>query len=399
MKVRLPVKPVTTLLGLLGLHDRIIGALEPTWWMRSGSFLEHRWKIGTDDPTKRRHSTWLVCFDVIVAPGLWLTDPALEYDLITAKLLAYWSLSPECGHFRSATGVPLFVRNYVQFVRWRMARGIPHNASLTREWIEELFITIRDRGIRGLLPLEERATAFARAIRAGEAKAPTFRKSKHVHFDFNAAAIAMGVPNGRLLTDEARAEIIGFARELGYALRPYQKRSPGFSRLQDDFEGGPDDDPDVDLEGEFGVGPEGDSDKWNSDGEKAKGAGVQSLSRIAGFLKPLAFLYKVRGRLDHDPIGCNPFAGGRTPETIAKAISNGCDGRTMTVPPFQACALIDQALTWVLDYAPEIKAYVKGIETLMHTSAIQEHWSPYRAAAERMNQDFAIKAAAAGEGV
>ncbi|MEZ0169517.1 hypothetical protein [Microvirga sp. TS319] len=336
--------------------------------------LDHRWIIGTEDPQKRRNTNFTLRFDSVLAPGLRLSDPRCEHDCITAKLLVYWSLSPSEGSHSSGSSVGIMHRNYLQFVRWRLSCGLDKNASLTPEWIDRLFETLRDFGVRGLIPLEERAISFAYAVRAGQQRPPTYKKGKHTYFDFDTAAGHLGVSNSRLLTDEARRILIALAAELGYPLRPDQARSSGF----------------VIAGASHGQNTETDDDDCQESGPENPIGLSTSLSagRIGGFLRPLAYLWQLRGRLSHDPIGCNPFPGGRTVNSITRAIANDHDGRTFTVPPLQACTLIDQALRWVLDYAPDLQRYVEEIERLLTTEEVREHWKPYLAAATRVNIAF-----------
>lgn len=286
--------------------------------------------------------------------------------MITAKLVAYYSLSPSEGIFTTVEGAAIFVRNYIQFVRWRLSRGIQSNSALTREWIDECFETIRSRGIRGLIPIEERAATYAQSIRDGRSEPPTFLKGKRVRFDFEAASRALGVPNGRSLTSEAHLIIVRLASDLGFPLLPYQLRSSGFIKaLREGEQGQADDSEDNDQE-----------------------YGTNSWSRVANFIKTVGYLWKIRGRLAHDPIPVNAFDGERTPSSVAKALSPAPGGRTFTVPPLQACTLIDHALSWVLDYAPEVQRYSDRISTLLETEAVRDHWWPYQAAAKIANLEF-----------
>lgn len=103
----------------ISLHDQFIGALPSVNWLRSETLLDNRWLIGTEDKTKRRNTTQAIIFDVPILPGEYLSHPQHERDLVTAKLVAYYSLHPSEGVFSAAAGVGIFVRNYIQFVRWR----------------------------------------------------------------------------------------------------------------------------------------------------------------------------------------------------------------------------------------------------------------------------------------
>jgi len=210
---------------------------------------------------------------------------------------------------------------------------------------------------------------LAQAIYLGESDAPSYRKGKRTYFDFEAMAHAIGVPNGRLLTPRAKEIFRTLASDLGFGLRPYQARSKGFAKRTHQTTSEPNEETSDHKANEQRIG--------------------QSSQRIVGFLRPLEFLWKIRNRLEHDPIGCNPFPGGRTPYAIAHALSTGKPGRTKTIPPLQACTLINHALEWVLDYAPDLERYVNRLKAVVSTSDIRERWNSYQLAARLIHPEFA----------
>ena len=106
----------------VSLHDRILAGIPAAKWLHSESLLSNRWEIGTEDPTKKRNSTAIINFDTPVLPGLSLSDPECESDLITAKVMTYYSLSSSEGMFTTVQGAAIFARGYIQFVRWRLSR-------------------------------------------------------------------------------------------------------------------------------------------------------------------------------------------------------------------------------------------------------------------------------------
>jgi hypothetical protein len=339
------------------LHDQILGSLTRHSCIKNRTLLDNRWVICLDDPNKKRNAFYQLKFDVVIAPGKRLTDPEFELDLITVKLCVYWSLSASEGKFSTGSPVGIFVRSLIQFTRWRISRGIPTNASLTYAWVEEFFETIAEKGIMGLLPLEERAAEYAAALRSGQLEVPTYKYGKHTHFSFGTAAKKLGVEDVRQLPRKVLAEIVTLAQELGYPLHSSQRRSAGFS----------------------------------SGAERMPSDGAPAAGRVSAFLTALNYLFQIRGRLEHDPIGCDPFPGDRNPNSVARAIARESDGRTLTVPPLQACTLIDQALSWVLDYAADIKLYVEGLQALLRSPHLQTRSRLYQLAAGEMARRFAEK--------
>lgn len=343
-------------------HDRLLDSLPPPQWLTSGSLKADRWTITTDDPSVRRRATVDVRFDTVIAPGEMLSDPKHRLDLLSAKLLLYWAFDPRYGKVGSALTAGVFLRNYLQFVRWRLATGLMSNSEMTWQFWEEFFDQVSQRGPTGILPLHDRALAFIADIKSGKTSAPEFCQGDRTFFDFEACVRALGVANGRQLPQPVRLLIRKFAVEQGYSLFPYQLRSfgtdePGGAANLDDLASGV-----LPLEGE----PEG-----------------LTVSRLQAFFMPVAFLWTIRDRMAHDPLGANPLNGAQTVSGQAEAIARNIGGRTLTVPPLQACWLINAALTWVHNYSGEIQKAVEIIERA------QSFGAEYSSAVRRVNRHFA----------
>ena len=322
-------------------YQKIISGLARPGWMRNASPLDDFWIAETEDPTKTRNTQKRVEFRTIVAPGCKLTD--LPADLTTAKLLVYYSMTSTDGRNRSAANLPILARNYAQFVRWRLGRGIDRNCDLTAEDFLDLLQTVRDHGVLDLAPVRARAERMMTAVRAGEAElplSPSGRNDGRSHMSLRKVAQALGVQDEMSLPASLRSQLYGFADEMG-------------------------------------VGP---ARRGNPDA-----VSEQSLtaSRVAGFLRSIALLYGMRRRMDHDPIAVEPFPASATARSLANEIAQDEDGRTFTVPPAQACHLIDQALRWVLEYADDLKAFA------VHFSKQLEDWTAAPPSSRSRNKLFA----------
>lgn len=133
----------------LSSHDAVVGALPKPHWLESESLLDHLWTIRLDDPEAARRAAKSIYFDVVLAPGgIRSTHPSFAHDLITAKLLVFGAQQPKfLGGITASSGfTPTIAREYFSFVRWRVSRGIPSNAALTPDWLDEFFSALRSRG-------------------------------------------------------------------------------------------------------------------------------------------------------------------------------------------------------------------------------------------------------------
>ena len=295
-------------------HSVRLGALPKPFWLRNSSLLDNTWEVRSDDATLKRNATIFIEFDVVIDVGaVRMSDPAYESDLITAKLMLYYALQPLPlgGVAKSGAYAKLLLSNYLRIVRWRISRGIPNNRSLTPEWIEEFLATIRKEGPRGVVPYTERARAYLAKLEKEGRKLPRSVGSRVEMVSMDRIAHELGANSGISLTEEAR-QLIQAAAE--------RENLPG---------------------------------SWDP-GAKRPGHG-KSLSLMSSFLRPLDLLYRYRRHLDHDAVLFNPCPKGRSGSQLAKSLSSSDPGRTPSIPPAQACYLIDRALVWVIEYAPDLR--------------------------------------------
>lgn len=328
--------------GPRSLHNEALSALPRPSWLVSESLLEHTWTVRFDDADEKRRASRRIYFDVVLAPGGVLsTDPSLEHDLLTAKMLVYHSLRPGFagGITSSVAYAPTIAREYFAFVRWRLSRGIRSNADLSREWMDEYFAAIRERGPQGLLPLKERAVALVARYEELGLKFQTRDNS----FDtsplgmLRPLAREIGVDHPGSLNQEAREFLLEAFRARGIATK----------------EGGRED-----LRPGMRARRDSDDDGWTA-------------SRLLVLLRPLELLFRFRRHLHHDPIAFDPFENGSVSQ-ISKALATRELGRTPTVPAAQACHLINEALLWVLELSPDLMSLLEqfndALEGVTHPS-------------------------------
>lgn len=319
--------------ALLSNHDRLIGSLPQPAWLKGGALLDHRWRIRMDDPAIRRDGEWEARFDVVLAPGgILSTHPDFEHDLITAKMLVYHAQSPRfLGGISSTTPyTPVIAREYFSFVRWRASRGIPTNRDLSPEWLEEMFSVLRKKGPMQLLPLEERMAAYVESLEARGMTVPVWDGIVGRGVAITTVAHAIGLNNPNSIPESALSILREASRRHGIDAR---------------IRGGPE-------------------PTWRPGRRfihKRDGVGGYTPSRLHLFLRPIELLYRYQHHLTHDPIGFDPFPQERSSWQMARTLATVKGGRTATIPAAQACHLINQALTWVLEYGPDIRRLVDGV--------------------------------------
>ena len=305
------------------LHDRTLGELVHPPWLVEGRLRDDVWLIRTLDPTLVRKSSRRIRFDTVVASGnARLTDPDLEHDRITAKLLCYYCLSPApAGGVTSSVGVAAqIVLAYYSFVRWRLTHGIPRNSDLTPHWIDLFIATLRRRGARGLLP-EGLMQTYLDGLRSRGERLPTYTTRGIVCLQRKAVAAELGLDTLALLHSEDKQALFEALDQDGIVI----KRA-----LED------------------GVG-----ETWK--GRKRASGDDSTAAPFAHLLHALHLLFEFRHRLAHDAITFPPLDG-RSVYGLAQSLSTHQPNRTKTIPPLQACHLIEHALIWVLRYSDEIRA-------------------------------------------
>tara|TARA_R100000365_G_C2747198_1_gene76921 strand:- start:2881 stop:5079 length:2199 start_codon:yes stop_codon:yes gene_type:complete len=274
---------------------------------------DHHWKI----PKRggQRHDT--LVFDTNVRLGESLF--AYEKDLITAKLLMFHALS-ERGTLNEVIPGATLVRDYLQFVRWRLWYGVESNSGVTATTIAKFFDDFRERGPRRLVPSYDRMLGFVQDVRSRRIELPvTYGAFGFVggYVSPHVVATHLGFASAKAFDRESWIILLDLCSE-------YKRPLVESSKV-------------VSLSAELGI------------------SRPHSITRLCQSLQPLKLLWNFRDLMGHDSIGVNPFAGERSPWGVAKAIATKPMGKTETIEPELMCSLIDAALRWVLDYSIEIK--------------------------------------------
>lgn len=321
-------------------HDRIIGALPDRYWLVKGKFTDHVWTIQTDSG-QVRNGEQIVRFDPIIAPDLRSSD--LE-DIITAKLLVYYGLGNGDGRYQTASTIPLLIRSYFQFVRWRVSKGLYCNSELTPDWINLLLQDLSLRGIVDLPPYDDRIAVLRERIANGHFEVPFYIKGRRRIARVSSLCEAIGAPNAKALPRRIEVEIDQIILDQGMipSDRGNDRKPP--KSANDDRE-----DP-----------------------------AALSETRIITFLTPLQLLHVYREHLTHDQISFSPFDGEKGTAYAAKGIARVDRRRSLTVPAYQGCFLVDNALTWITTYFVEIKDFLERLNSTMEK--YNGHWRPHEAA-------------------
>lgn len=307
-------------------------------WFKGKSLRDHVWPIETEDPTQRRNTLFTIDFRTPVLPGpRWLTDPDFRDDLLTVKLYVYYGLSASEGWSDSAIAIHLDARSLVTLIRWRLNRGIKRFESLTDAWFREYCSSLQVNGLEGLLRTEESVGAYLAAVAAGDDKLPVYVKGRRTCLAMDAVAQRVGIDTWKSFTASAYTGVVRAAME-----RQIHTNAAQRARL--------------------------------SANEEEAQRGLTE-TRLVLLLSVWDKLWRLRGRLPHDPIGVCAFNSGLTPFGLAKSLATRNLGRTATAPAFQTCFLVDRALRWILDYADDLKT-LAGILDDAHTEASQtQSWN------------------------
>ncbi|WP_377277081.1 hypothetical protein [Rhizobium sp. R86522] len=292
-------------------HYDAISVLPIRRWLKSGSLLEHKWILETDDPQTKRFTEVEIDFDVPLVgwPNqMRLTDPALEHDLITAKKLLFYVQEPKpLGWAHVAASAAREFQHLVQFIRWRLSRGIMCNADLTKEWHAEYIDSLKEGGSEGLLQMEPQASRLVEAFRQNELQVLVNDEGR---VDGPYIARLMGVPHGNSITPQARSVLDAYFNEVGLL-----RTRRGRSGLQS---------------------------------SAAEGSEDPNENTVYKKVAVWHHLWRFRGKLDHDPIGCKIY---HNKKELSAAIKGWTKRSEVTddPPAYQTSWLINAALTLVLD--------------------------------------------------
>ncbi|WP_342248789.1 hypothetical protein [Sphingomonas sp. OTU376] len=333
----------------IGEHDRIIGIMKKPHWMANDSPLDNTWIIRNHGGNVRGGDI-IVRFDVAIAPGVSSID--LEADLVTAKILAERGLSGNDARYASGATIPINVRNYFAFVRWRHARGINHNSRLTNDDISDLLLDLETKGIVGLAPYRQRYEELVRQIEAGEFKIPFTLKAKRKIAKKLALANALGAPHTTSVPSSILHDLDELLLTRGFYISQDRK-----TQKQDDC---------------------------NDESDEA----ALSENRLISFLTAPQLLFYYRKHLAHDPIQFEPFEGEDQVSKIAQSIARVAAERSFTMPAYHGCFLVNEAITWVATYFEEIQSFTEDLNKTIAKYVQLDHWHPTEAAfKERLSLD------------
>ncbi|MDK4728739.1 hypothetical protein [Rhizobium phaseoli] len=147
--------------------------------------LDDVWPISTERDNQEREKPVTLRFDAPIRGwpnAVRLNDQELEDDLITAKLLIFLSLEPEpVGWMKTASSVQPFHRRHLNFIRWRVDRGISGNRFVGPAHYRDFERRYRRAGLEGLLDVREKATRLVHAIKCGELVLAKHHRSYFFH--------------------------------------------------------------------------------------------------------------------------------------------------------------------------------------------------------------------------
>lgn len=333
------------------LHDEIIGKLFKPVWLESGSLLENCWTV-------RLHGE-VMSFDFDKAITPWpnaksLLDADFEADLITAKLLIYYSLKPKpLGWNAAVLSVQQTLRAYVYLVRWRAENGLASNSLLTPEWFDVFDRGLKKDGRDGLLPFASRAVSVFEAYDSGE-----------LEFKLNARHAIAAPPFARLLgLDDYRTfpkqskqvidRLLG-ERKLHVSRVPVRQGRTFKNEV---------------VEAQPWPLEEDENSELESEASEIDGKLTRDAARL--YYKVWLDLWRIRDKLPHDPIGYRAFNNKRALVHFMSKAGFPLPRPTEDAPARQTSCLINSALTLALD--PVSEEFINVVESLAKPNAALDH--------------------------
>ncbi|MGO7847605.1 hypothetical protein ACC671_11005 [Rhizobium ruizarguesonis] len=289
------------------LHEAIIGRLPRPYWLTNDSLLDNEWIIQIGE--EETHPAVRIDFNAPITSwpnSVSLTDDSFESDLITIKMVIYFSLKPKpLGWLTSASSLGYLFSTHVDFVRWRVDRGVTANSNLSPEWFNEFDASFKNGTREGLLRLAQRASPVLEAVKAGTLS-PQRDDRKGIAGD--AFARLVGVTKAVSLTSSSRLAIEGFFRANGirFTRTARSRKTP------------------VNIKTEITS-----NSAWT-------------------FYSVWFDLWRLRDHLRHDPIGYRAF---RSRIGLSRYVRTNFPPPTPTedTPAYQASCLINSALKLLLD--------------------------------------------------
>ncbi|WP_139811937.1 hypothetical protein [Ensifer aridi] len=285
------------------------GLVKPSWLVR-GNLRDNVWVIKTADPRTHLVTDVVFNFDQVVTP--WpdvrsLADPEFELDLITLKLVIFYSLKPKpLGWNKSATGAKGTFRAHLAFIRWRIDRGVRANAALSSAWFNEFHTSMKKGARSGLLQVVPRVRKVIDAVHSGE-----------LILEKNGRGDVAGEKFAQLLGLSKASELPALARII--VERDFKVKGRRYSRSA------------AERTGAVSFKPTVTRGNANS------------------YYRVWWDLWKLREQLAHDPIG---FRACNKRSDIAKWTKSWTieAERTDDAPAYQTSHLINAALTLLLDH-------------------------------------------------
>jgi hypothetical protein len=289
------------------LHDSIIGALPKPYWLKNASLLDNVWMIQTGDETTHQHVTFDFATPITSWPKLGLlTDTLFERDLITVKTVMVNGLKPRpAGWLTTASSVREVFSAQIDFIRWRVDRGVQSNSGLSAEWFNEFDASFKKNAREGLLRLADRALPVLQAVKSGTLH-PEVDDRRGIAG--NPFARLIGVTNSSSLTSASR-----FVVEEFFRVNKIRFTRTAKARKQN-------------VTVKYDV----------VDGNAFK------------FYRVWYDLWRLRDSLSHDAISYRAFKSRRN---LSRHVRNFCEpsARTEDAPAYQTSCLINSSLKLLLD--------------------------------------------------
>lgn len=295
----------------LSKHDEIISALAPRWWLADGCRLtDDVWEIDTSRKNRERANAQTIRFDAPIKgwPGFArLNDPGLENDLITAKLLIYLSLEPRpVGWLTTASSVAPLHRRHLNFIRWKHEWDVGENANIRPSHVRHFERCLRSSGLEQLLRVKAKAERLVSAMQRGELAITTTERGYFFHEGVEAL---LGLSLNQT-PPEAIAVLQRFAKNAGLRFQHNDRAAP------------------------------------------KQPVPAKRRTSVSALMSPFYHLSRLRGFLEHDPIGYDAF---NDPTELAGALKGWTEEtkRTSDSPAYQTSWLINGALKLILSDLPE----------------------------------------------
>lgn len=320
------------------LHAQVIGSLSRPSWLVEGELIDHVWTVQVHNPKHVRSAAGKIRFDTAIGPNNYrTTDYESRHDLVTAKLLCYYMFTPAPlgDGLTSVSGVKRRIELYFEFVRWRNRQGIPRNSTMSEVQLEGLIKQLRQGGARAVR-VKGVVAAYLEEQRTGRVPLPSYVVHGRKYLHAGNIANALGLNSIRALPRQDWALLEAEAHAQGLTVRKNrhdEERTWTGRRL-----------------------------RWGDDA---------TVGVYAELLGVPYLLHRYRRHLSHDPWTFRPYPQTKV-HSLARTLTNKEVARTGNIPAPQACYLIEHALTWVLEYAPQIRDFVEAVQSRAGTDSSEQ---------------------------